>query len=344
MIISNNKRTKPKNIDNIEKIIEGGEIKFQSIYKNLKNKLKEELTSKLISRLFNLLEKQKNQIEEYKKEISALKNNLVYILKRILLSKNEDKNNLKNNSKMKNYNNIIKNYSVTTNNTTFTSFSPKYQSYSNLKLFHSFYDRNEIAKENNSTYKNDIPFQFNKPQTELDTKINNYINSIYKHNFSKNETNINNYYFLDKAENINDEISQKVRNKSKIRAHSTLNSNNNSKTNISSSRIKKRSCNEINHKKLSKSISNINNDNYEDMSVSQYNINDSQCLKVKKNISDKYFNNTLKLKENKSYKNVSNIIHGNKKNKKYNINLKKKMNKTNHYIPINRSPFIVNKV
>ena len=343
MIISNNKRTKPKNIDNIEKIVEGGETKFLSIYKNLQNKLKEELTSKLISRLFKLLEKQKYQIEEYKKEISSLKNNLVYILKRILLSKNEEKSNLKNYSKMKNYN-ILKNYSITTNNTTYTSFSPKNQSYSNLRSFHSFYDRTEIAKENNSTFKSDISLQYNKPKTELDIKINNYINSLYKHNFSKNETNINNYYFLDKAENIYDEISQKVRNKSKNRIQSSLKNNNNLKTNNSSSRIKKRSCNELNKNKLSKSISNMVSDNYEDMSVSQYNINDSKCLKVRKNNSDKYFNNTMKIKENKSYKNISQIIQGNKKNKKYNINLKKNMNKTNHYIPFNRSPFLVNKV
>ena len=90
MIISNTKKKKPKKIDNIQKIIEGGEAQFKSMYNNLQNQLKDELVSKLISRLFIQLDKQKKQIEEYKQEIFSLKNNLVYILKRILLAKKED--------------------------------------------------------------------------------------------------------------------------------------------------------------------------------------------------------------------------------------------------------------
>ena len=86
MIISTSKTKKPKNIDNIQKIIDGGESKFKSIYNSIDNNFKDELVSKLISRLFSSLEKQKRQIDEYKQEILALKNNLVYLLNRILLS------------------------------------------------------------------------------------------------------------------------------------------------------------------------------------------------------------------------------------------------------------------
>ena len=60
-----------------------------------------------------------------------------------------------------------------------------------------------------SSFNNLNSCPINNMQNELDTKINNYINSIYKHNFLKNETNINDYYSLNKTDNLFEEKFQK---------------------------------------------------------------------------------------------------------------------------------------
>ena len=347
MMITNTKIIKPKTIDNIENIIDGGESRFISIYNNLKNNLKEELVSKLISRLFTKLEKQRQQIEEYKQEITALKNNLVYLLKRILLSKNNEDNNLSNFKRMKNYDKLIKNYSLSTNNTTYTSLSPKNKSSSTINLFTNFYNKTELNKDYNLTFKNQVPLQLNQPQTELDIKVNNYIQSLYIKNSCKNETNLNNYYSLNKTQSVYNEVLENIRKKIHNLSFSTYNSNNNSKRNISSS-MKKIYYDELNNKSKNKNKKNselhINSFNYEDKNNSNINIDNSNYLKVTKKNSEKNFNKKNKSNNSKSSKSLSHISKERGNNKRYNINLKKKMNKSNHYIPLSRSPFLINKI
>ena len=98
MIITNNKKKKTNPIDNFQKIMDSaGETQFQNIYKNLQAELKD----KIITQLLLKLEKQKKIIEEYKEEIMSLKNDLVYLLKRVIISKNEEKS-IVSNTKNKN--------------------------------------------------------------------------------------------------------------------------------------------------------------------------------------------------------------------------------------------------
>ena len=345
MMISTTKILRPKTIDNIQNIIDGGESRFISTYNKLKNNLKEELVSKLISRLFKTLEKQKKQIEEYKQEISTLKNNLVYLLKRILLSKNNEEKKISNFKKMKNYDKLIKNYSLSTYNTTYTSFSPKNKSSSSLNIFTNFYNKTELNKDYNLTFKNEVPFQFNQPQTELDNKINNYINSLYVKNACQNETNLNYYYSLNKTQTVYDEVLENIRKKIHNKSFSTYYSNNNSKRNISSS-IKKIYFDDLNNKNKNKKNSSllINSFNYEDISNSITNIDNSNYLKVTKKNSEKNFNNKNRSINCKSSKSLSHITKEKGNNKRYNMNLHKKMNKSNHFIPIYRSPFLINKI
>ena len=355
MIISNTKRKKPINIDNIQRIIDGGEKQFKSIYNNLKNNFKEELMSKLISRLFNTLEKQKMEIEQYKQEIKALKNNLVYLLKRILLSKNKEIPIVSNFNKMQDYSKNLKTYSSTTNYSTFTSFSPKNQSSSSLKLFTSFNNKTEISKDNNLTSKPTIPFPFNRPQSEIDIKVNNYIDSLYRKNFCTNETNINDYYSLNKTQNIYEEVSQKMRKSSYNKSFTSLNSNINSisNRNISSSKhdshYDRQSKNKTKRKNLNYHVAHTTRYslNNEDISSLNYNVDNTldNFLKVKKKNSERKTNNKTELKYCRSYKSLSHISKGQIHNKKNNMCFKKKINnKTNHYIPKSRSPFLINKI
>ena len=345
MMISTKKIIKPKTIDSIQNIIDGGDSKFFFTYNNLKNNLKDELVSKVISRLFRILEKQKQQIEEYKQEITTLKNNLIYLLKRILLSKNNEDKNLSNFKKMQNYDKLIKNYSLSTYNTTYTSFSPKNKSSSSLNIFTNFYNKTELNKDYNLTFKNQVPFQFNQPQKELDIQVNNYINSLYIKNACKNETNLNNYYSLNKTQTVYDEVIEKIRKKIHNKSFSTYNSNNNSKRNISSS-IKKIYFDDINNKNKNKKNLNlhINSFKYEDISNSITNLDNSNYLKVTKKNSEKNFNDKNRSINCKSSKSLSHITKEKGNNKRYNMNLKKKVNKFNHYIPLYRSPFLINKI
>ena len=205
MIITRTKKQKPNIIDNTQKLIDSaGETQFKNIYKNLQAEIKDKIISKLLSKLND----QNKQIEKYKEEILALKNDLVYLLKRVIISKNEDKINSSNSKLKKNYNKLYNNnFSSSSHNYDFSTFSPVHNTSSQLKSFNNFYNQTENNNINNKlSFDASNIYTINNNQSEMDIKISNYINSIYKHNFAKNDTNINEYYSLSKKESVFDEI------------------------------------------------------------------------------------------------------------------------------------------
>ena len=367
MIITSTKKKKPNKIDNIQKIIDSaGTTQFKNIYKNLQSEIKDKIITKLLSKL----DIQNKQIEEYKQEIISLKNDLVYLLKRIILYKNEGKEikiNTKNNKLFKNISTII--YSTSTFSPNNNNSSSQFQNFNNLN---NKIETNNIIPINNNT------------QNELDIKINNYINSIYKHNFLKNETNVNEYYSLNKKENLYDEIFKKKNNAKNnelyigtdpcINKKKQLHSNN-SKRNISSP-LTKRKIESVDENKKNKHFSSslIKNQNknsytkdyknsgeFEDNLNKSDKIDDNNCEKMKNNNYRNQFlkvekkseelniniNNQLnnykifknKTQHNGAYSTTS--LNGSKKN--HNTDLKKKIKRNNHYIPLYRSPFLANK-
>ena len=387
MIISGTIKKKPNRIDNIQKLIDSaGETQFKNIYKNLQTELKDKIITKLLSKL-NILNK---RVEEYKQEIISLKNDLVYLLKRVILTKNENKLNRNYKNKL-NYNKLIKN-STTNNLNNNRAFSPLNNTMSQLKSFSNFYNQTEI-NNNNTTINNNFEspnlHPINNIQNELDIKINNYINSIYKHNFLKNETNINYYYFLNKKENLFEEIFQK-KNGSKytelyLGTEPNINKknvlkNNRSQRNISASLLKRpiESSDKI-RKRISTSMANIKNENayisnnkfgeirdnnegyYEDEKeddkeednnnekldiINTNNNKEKNYLKVKKkrrelNIETNHLNNYKNFKNKTYHHGFYSNTNGNKTCT--NNCAKKKNIKNNKFIPLNRSPFIINK-
>ena len=105
MIITSTKKKKPNIVDNIQKLIDSaGETQFKNKYRSLQVEIKDKIITKLLSKL-NILNK---RVEEYKQEIISLKNDLVYLLKRVILTKNENKLNRNYKNKL-NYNKLIKN-------------------------------------------------------------------------------------------------------------------------------------------------------------------------------------------------------------------------------------------
>ena len=377
MIITSTKKKKPTKIENIQKLIDSaGETQFKNIYKNLQVEIKDKIITKLLSKL----DKQKKQIEEYKQEILSLKNDLVYLLKRIILSKNELKLNSQTSKIKRNYNNLIKNSTSSWNNYNTSAFSPNNSLYQ-IKSPTNLYNQTESNNPNNK-----LSFDLSNispNQNEFDIKIINYINSIYRHNFLKNETNINEYYSLNKTENLFEEIFIKRSNKKNndlymgtdpcINKKNKLH-NNHSQRNISSS-LTKRKIESIDdrkkNKKLSSSMINIkNNDEYnEEFEDNQEDFEDeNEEIKCKTNgkiniiiKNNNYGNKYLKVKKKsgeinthnsqlnnyKSFKNKTQhngfyqINNANKINN--NTTLKKKIKRNNHYIPLNRSPFLANK-
>ena len=217
MIIIGTKKKKPKKIDNITKMIDtAGETQFKNIYKNLQAEIKDKIITKLLLKL----EKQNKQLEQYKEEIISLKNDLVYLLKRIILSNNEQKLN-PNLQIRKGKNKIIKkNSSSNCNIQTFYGNSNSIFVHLNKMSTQKkpFFNRKNKVYNNNIVNNkiiidiSNINNNNNYAQTVLDLKINNYLNSIYKHNFLKNETNINNYYSLNKKETLFEEIFHKKNN------------------------------------------------------------------------------------------------------------------------------------
>ena len=381
MIITSTKKKKPTKIDNIQKLIDSaGETQFKNIYKNLQVEIKDRIITQLLSKL----DKLKKQLEESKQEIISLKNDLVYLLKRVILTRNEEKLNPHNTKMKRNYSKLVKNFTLSNNYNTST-FSPTNNSIIQLKSFSSFYNQTENNNPNNK-----LSFDFpnnNSNQNELDIKISNYINSIYKHNFLKNETNINEYYSLNKNENLFEEIFLKKNNKKNNELYSgtdpCLNKknqlhNNHSQRNISLS-LTKRQIESIDdrkkNKKLSSSMINIKNKNeyindyksndefeenqeeYDDESdeikyktngkmniIIKNNNYGNKYLKVKKRSGELNTPNNNQLNNFKSFKNKTHyngFYHVNKNNK--NDSLKTKIKRNNHYIPLNRSPFLANK-
>ena len=337
MIITSTKKKKPNKIDNIQKIIDSaGTTQFKNIYKNLQTEIKDKIITKLLSKL----DIQNKQIEEYKQEIISLKNDLVYLLKRVILSKNEEKNNSINAKTNKNDNKYINNYSISNKNYKTSTNSPL-----NNSTHINFYNQTENNVINyNKLSSLDISniYPINNNQSELDIKINNYINSIYKHNFAKNETNINDYYSLNKTENLYDEIFQKKSNNKKkgelymgtepcISKKKQIH-NNRSQRNIHSS-LKKRPNASVDegkkNKKQSSSMVNIkkNNNDY----IKDYKNNE---LEEKQNNSDNMEVNNKNLYKNKGKMNIiiKNNNYGNKflKVRKKSDELNTMNNKLNH--------------
>lgn len=381
MIISGTKKKKPNKIDNIQKLIDSaGETQFKNVYKNLQVEIKDQIITKLLSKL-NILNK---QIEEYRQEITSLKNDLVYLLKRVILTRNEDKLNSPN-SKKQNYYKLTKNYSSSGNNYNSVFCSPLNPT-TQMKSFSYLCNQTDINNNNNgnklsSEVSNLCPI--NNIQSDLDIKVNNYINSIYKHNFLKNDTNVNEYYSLNKKESLFEEIFQKkgsqkhtdyyMGTEPKMSKKNPLHINR-SQRNISTSLIKRpiESMEEKKRrKKMSASMTNMINENaylndYKISNELEENLCNFEDENDKKNKNEKMNivipnnnrgNNYLKVKKKSddftvkknhlnNYKSFKNRIQHteNSGNKTCgNSGMKKKTNRSNHYLSLNRSPFIANK-
>ena len=328
----------------------------KSNYKIIYQKIKEEIKSVVITRLLNQVETLQNKYNKLLKENSLIKNDLIYILKRVFLNKADYINLLNNNLPNGNRNSLMKKniYSMGS-----SVSSPNNNSYLNCKSYNSLLTSQENVNNNDNNYNNtsiskkrieerrysidDDTKKNNSTLSPLETslqfnmqnKIDHYLNSLYKHNFAEEcASGTSSVHLLNKEQSIYDEL---FSNKNKAKSLTYINTDYNYRK-VSYSKDKKTSKGKniyINDE--SDDIYNSKKhygSRYKDQKIKTHN----NVLKVHRkanllNNKSKSKINVIMKKKNSSNKTSTNIS-DNSNPKKYKHNLA--------YIN-NRSRFLVNK-
>ena len=306
---------------------------FFDIIREIQNEIKDKVLTKLLTTVQN----QAKEIKILKKENTSLKDHLSYILKRIILNKNDYAGNNQNSLikydssiNMRNFANnsaIFKENNIRSNNNMLRPL----KSMENYKYAtaNNFYKPKQIPKN-----KSNDDYNYEQSNSQIDFKVNNCLNNLYRNNFVNNNGESNDFS-LNKKESLFDEL---FKSKSKIKnKFNTLNYNDNMLTenNQHPEKLKKYSSQFRKHRTL-----NIN---------------------LKKNI--KYFkSNILNRSEFNDYNielpKTTKVSNSNKYNLNVGIKPKKKIVKTNKYsgktygekikaqkgmFYLKRSPFLANK-
>ena len=316
-----------------ENQIQEGEVKdkqeYDSIYKEIQNGIKD----KVISKFLLTIQQQSKELTELRKENTLLKNQLTYILKRILLNKTDfnqavkstrinnlnnslyyNKSMIVNNNKKSNSNMLrplrsVENYRIVSDNLNMDPMQSKYKDNNNNS------STNLLGLENNG---------YLNTTSSVDNKISSYLNSLYRHNFNNgNRTN----YYINKKNSLMEELFPNKNNSF------YLNTENDPSTNLYGSNIKQ--------KNLRKDLSTEKRDNNKNLknfggnrSAERRNknkyliVNNNSMKKRKKGNNFNY----EKITGKNNYNTISNNDNQIKKNKPKKVQIYPK-----------RSPFIVNK-
>ena len=189
------------------------------LYKEIQNEIKDKVISKLLLKVQNMYK----ELSELREENTSLKNHLSYILKRILLHKNEYNfiNNANNNQNNYLTNSINIKKSTMNNSSVFksslykgsqNSFRPmrsveNYRYAMEEDLFYSPPNKrkkNYLSKNKSSKDEEYVYDQHNS--STIEHKINGYLNTLYRNNFVTGNKGITNNYNLDKKKTIYEEL------------------------------------------------------------------------------------------------------------------------------------------
>jgi len=191
---------------------EYGKSQFYDLYKEIQNEIKDKVITKLLLQVQNMY----SELSNLKLENTSLKNHLSYILKRILLHKNEynfinNKKKLHNSSvnikkSLLNNSSIIKDSYLKTSQNTFKPL----RSVENYRCVTEEDYFNPLSrKKNNKNNKNMNDGEYIYDQhnsTLIDHKINGYLNTLYRNNFVTGNSGISNNYNLNKKKTIIEEL------------------------------------------------------------------------------------------------------------------------------------------
>lgn len=328
--------------ENYEGLInEAGNTIFENIYKNCQNEIKDQIITKLLSKI----EQQNKKIDLLEKENKKIKDNFTYVLKRILSSR--DEYNIKN----KQNNAYV--YSNDRNKSNKAKNNPSYtirRNFNKENYIKNYYSKKEFSNIDSSIDNRSIEDSIDEAQNNdiLEAKAKRYLNDLYRNNFGGTDgTPYSN--FINKNISIYEELFPKSINNNSIlseigdRYESPYKRNTNkkiSKRNISTEVRRKKIHiedfeNKINHKqnkdivtyteRLNSSIDRKSRNNNESEPYT-----DRLNRSVDKKNKNRY-NNLLNYRFKKNDYNGY-YTESNKKNKKNNISFEK------------RSPYLLNKV
>ena len=334
--------------------------KFKILYKEIQNDIK----NIVIIRLHNQISKLIKELEKLKKENVIIKNDLIYILKRVLINKNEFniinvKNNNMNNITNNSYINInssmnYQNNSLISLNKTKNSFLSNEKA-SNIQNNNQNTSRTKTSLINTPDKNNKIFFPENNGKSKnhieknkyrnINNKIDNYLNNLYRHNFIDSHLGFENNYNLNKSKTIYDELfntqgslhdNRRNNNNSQKKTLNSLDDINEKVKAISAKKIKNYNQYKNLNIKLNKFTDNIDNKKFEYYKI---NINKKDENNINNFLDKKNKTNRNLLKKNDiNNKGISLIENDN------NNYGKKSNSKKINIIKASRSPFIVNKV
>ena len=175
---------------------------YDPILKEVQNEIKD----KVITKYLSTIQQQSKELNELRKENTLLKNQLTYILKRILLNKS-DFNQAVKTTRINNLNNsLYYNKSMVVNNNNKNSNNSMLRPLRSVENYRVVSDNLYKDNNNSSTNINIIGSENNgqlNTSSAVDNKISSYLNSLYRHNF--NNGNRNNY-FLNKKSTLIEEL------------------------------------------------------------------------------------------------------------------------------------------
>ena len=189
------------------------------LYKEIQNEIKDKVISKLLLKVQNMYK----ELADLKTENTSLKNHLSYILKRIILHKNEYNfiNNNPNSSINQNHlhtNSINIKKSTMNNSSIFKSSFCKgsqssfkhlrsvenYRCVTEEDFFFSPPSKNKKSKVKSIKDEEYVYDQHNS--SSIDQKVNGYLNTLYRNNFLTGNKGVSNNYNLNSKKTIYEEL------------------------------------------------------------------------------------------------------------------------------------------
>ena len=341
---------------------ENQENKYKIIYQ----KIKEEIKSVVINKLLNQVEQLSKKYEKLRKENLLIKNDLIYILKRVFLNKNDYINLINNN--ISNINSVYQSRkNIYSPNTSFFN-SKSYNSFKNSAETFNNFDSNNYYRYNprynyiNNNNNNDISMKKkhieerrysidddtkkvnNTSNSNLETslqfnmqnKIDYYLKSLYKHNFAEEcASGTTSAHLLNKDQSIYEELFSNKPNRNKSLIFLKTDSN----FYKVSSQEKNRQNSNGKYMYLSDESSEINNykKNYGTNNKSSHRIQKNRPIILKVHKKANFNKYKYQPKANENYKKINS---GSKSTTNISSNSKGKNLKSMN----NRSRFLINKI
>ena len=292
----------------------------RSQYYDLFKEMQNEIKDKVITKYLYLIEHQAKEITELKKENILLKNQLTYILKKILLNKNDYSSAARTN-RLNNLNSSI-NY-----NRSMILKDNNRKSNSGLRPLKSCENYRCVTENITSRYKENnnslVNIHGNDNNNNVDNKVSGYLNSLYRHNFNNtNKAGGNN--FLNKNTSLLEELFPNKNSSFYMNSENEQILDNNAGN---KNKINKKRENNSSERRSSFKKNNIRN-NYGTKNNS-----------TSKRYKSKYLDNNINSNKKRSY------LDNNEKNKYNTINnaTRKNKKKPAPVLYSKRSPFIANK-